>query len=72
MNIEKCVHFIDKETDFQSRKNALREYKLISATYENSTFSEFGSATGCSFTTSQGVKTMIPGKRYDENLNEIV
>lgn len=34
-------------------------------------YSEFGCSIPIKFNTSKGIKTMIPGKRYDENLNEI-
>lgn len=33
--------------------------------------SEFGCSFPVSFNTSEGKKTIYPGKRYDENLNEI-
>ena len=33
--------------------------------------SEFGCAVPVVFHTSEGIKTILPGKRYDDNLNEI-
>lgn len=33
--------------------------------------SEFGCSSPVSFNTSEGIKTMYPGKRYDDNLNEL-
>lgn len=33
--------------------------------------SEFGCSVPLCFNTSDGIKTMEPGKRYDDNLNEI-
>ena len=38
---------------------------------ENEITSEFGCSIPVRFSTSSGIKTMIPGKTYDENLNEI-
>lgn len=38
---------------------------------ESKFYSEFGCSMPISFNTSDGMKTMMPGKRYDENLNEI-
>jgi hypothetical protein len=32
---------------------------------------EFGSSSPISCMTSEGIKTMVPGKKYDENWNEI-
>lgn len=34
-------------------------------------YEEFGCSIPVSFMTSEGVKTMFPGKSYDKNLNEI-
>ena len=34
-------------------------------------YSEFGTSLAVSFITSEGIKTIVPGKRYDINLNEI-
>ncbi len=38
---------------------------------EDSYSVEFGSDTGISFLTSEGIKKLEPGKKYDKNLNEI-
>lgn len=38
---------------------------------EDSYFCEFGCSIPVRFNTSEGIKTMIPGKIYDNNLNEI-
>lgn len=38
---------------------------------ESEVYSEFGCSMPICFNTSEGVKTMMPGKRYDKNLNEI-
>lgn len=38
---------------------------------DNEVYCEFGCSSPISFITSQGIKTMHPGKKYDENLNEI-
>ena len=38
---------------------------------EVSYYSEFGCSSPVVFNTSEGRKTMQPGKSYDENLNEI-
>ncbi len=34
-------------------------------------YSEFGCSFPVSFITQEGVKTILPNKRYDEHLNEI-
>jgi hypothetical protein len=38
---------------------------------ESEVYSEFGCSMPIRFNTSKGIKTMMPGIRYDENLNEI-
>ena len=38
---------------------------------QNVLISEFGCSEPISFNTSDGVKTMYPGKRYNDNLEEI-
>jgi len=39
---------------------------------ENSYYVEFGCSFPIAFNTSEGIKVMHPGKRYDNNLNEII
>ncbi len=46
-------------------------WEKLSKLKEGETFSEFGCSLPISFLTSNGVKTMQPGKMYDKDLNEI-
>lgn len=46
--------------------------KLLSHPIPESIISEFGCSQPISFNTSEGIKTMMPGKSYDQNLNEIL
>ena len=51
-------------------KNAI-PWEKLSELKDGETFSEFGCSSPISFLTSNGVKTMQPGKMYDKDLNEI-
>ena len=46
-------------------------YIMIKAPEKPVLYEEYGTATGISFCTSEGIKTMEAGKLYDKDLNEI-
>lgn len=46
-------------------------YQELKASFEQPKICEFGCSSRIGFLTKEGVHVMEPGKRYDENLNEI-
>lgn len=55
----------------EEMRNFEKYSKKINNVDNESIYCEFGCSSPISFFTSEGIKTIMPGKSYDKELNEI-